>query len=68
MEGKDLRAIFKLWGDIAASECRLLLMRELGKLDIGFRDLENFNLGIISKLRSEKMKEKGEEILKLFPN
>ena len=25
MEGKDLRAIFKLWRDIAASECRKII-------------------------------------------
>ena len=56
MEGPELRANIKLWRDIAASECRIQLMRELGKINVGFSDLENFNLGIISKLRSEKMK------------
>ena len=37
-------------------------MRELAKINGGFGDLEKFNLGIISKLRSDRMKGRGEEI------
>ena len=68
MEGQELRASFKLWHNIAASECRLELMRELGKLKVGFGDLEKFNLGIISKLRSKTMRERGEEITEKIIN
>ena len=62
MEGPDLRVTKKLWQDLAASESRLEMMKELGKLNVGLRQIEEFNIGLISKLRSEKMREKGEEI------
>ena len=38
------------------------MMKELGKLNVGLRQIEEFNIGLITKLRSEKMREKGEEI------
>ena len=62
MEGLDTRVLYKTWQDLAASEVRLDLMRELEKINLGFRDLENFNLGLISKLRSENMRSRGEEV------
>ena len=47
MEGEDIRVSTKFWGDIASIECRINLMRELSKINVGFGDLENFNLGLI---------------------
>ena len=41
-------------------------MNELEKLEVGLNDVEAFNLGLISKLRSETMKVKGEEIRRKF--
>ena len=42
------------------------MMNELEKLEVGLNDVEAFNLGLISKLRSETMKVKGEEIRRKF--
>ena len=59
MEGLERRAT-KVWQDLAASEARLGMLRELGKINVGYGDIENFNLGLISKLRSERMRDRGE--------
>ena len=61
MEGKEIRVIKRLWQDLAGSESRLGLMRELVKLNVGFREVEDFNIGLLSKLRSETMRDKGEK-------
>ena len=58
----ELRVIKNAWQDLAASESRIGLMEELEKLNVGFSDIEEFNLGLISKFRSEAMKERGEEM------
>ena len=42
------------------------MMNELEKLEVGLNNVEAFNLGLISKLRSETMKGKGEEIKRKF--
>ena len=53
MEGMDLSsAMLKTWKALAASESRLHLMTELGELNVGFADVEQFNLGLNSKFRS----------------
>ena len=62
MEGQEIRVNTKLWLDLAASEERLELMKELIKLNVGFREVEEFNLGLLSKLRSEKMKKDSEKM------
>ena len=56
--GKDLSELLKLWKDIARSEVRLKLMRELRKKDLGFNEIENFRLGLRYNLKSEKLREK----------
>ena len=48
-----------MWQEQAASESRLGLKIELKRINEGFADLENFNIGFTSKLRSEAMKNKG---------
>ena len=56
MEGpKEKRTTKKIWTDVAESEERLELMRELVKLKLGFGDLELFQLGQNEKFKSEKM-------------
>ena len=62
MEGQELRAATRVWQEQAASESRLELMSELLRVNVGFADLEIFNLGITNKLRSEAMKLRGGEI------
>ena len=61
MEGTESRASI-LWQEIASSEMRLWLLRELESLGVGLNDIESFNLGLISKLRSDEMKGKAERI------
>ena len=63
MEGQERRAI-RLWQNLAGSECRLGLFKELGNLNVGVADIEEFNLGILSKLRSEKLRGEGEKATK----
>ena len=46
------------------SEVRLWMMTQLEKLEVGLNDLEAFNEGLVSKLRSEAMKEKSDGIKK----
>ena len=55
----------KVWQDISNSECRLSMMVELKKSDVGFGDLENFDLELNSKFRSiyyqERVKVQGSQ-------
>ena len=67
MEGTERRAR-KLWRDLAVSEVRLWMMTQLEKLEVGLNDLEAFNEGLVSKLRSEAMKGKSEGIKKKLVN
>ena len=62
MEGLEISSgMLKVWRGIAASERRLELMKELKGLNVGFGDVENFNLDLSSKFRSEKFKENCKE-------
>ena len=42
MGGWDLRTATEIWVKLAESEARLHLMVELGYLEVGFPDVENF--------------------------
>jgi hypothetical protein len=59
VEGLDLSVIKVYWEDLAASEMRMHLMVELGKIDVGFADIEEFNLGLTDKFRSRAFRERG---------
>ena len=61
-EGPDLRIASDTWRKLAASEARLNLMVELGHLEVGFPDVENFCLELESKYRAKvdgELREKG---------
>ena len=61
-EGLDLRIASDTWRKLAASEARLHLMVELGHLEVGFPDVENFCLELESKYRAKvdgELREKG---------
>ena len=58
MEGIDQRALTKIWQEVAESEERLVLMREMIRFGIGFNEIEHFDTGQRDKLRSTKMKMK----------
>ena len=47
--GLDLRTAAEIWLRLAESEARLHLMMELGYLEVGFPDVENFCLELESK-------------------
>ena len=74
MGGLDLRKAAETWLKLGESEARLHLMVELGYLEVGFPDVENFCLELESKYRSTVMgdlREKGREspewkVVKLF--
>ena len=58
MEGPEISSeMMKVWKGIAASESRLELMKELKGLNVGFGEVENFNLDLSSKFRSSKFRE-----------
>ena len=50
--GLDLRAAQDTWRKLAESEARLHLMVELGHLEVGFPDVENFCLELEGKYRA----------------
>ena len=58
MEGSDLSAMPEIWEELARTEMRLQLMRELIQIKVGFADIEEFNLGLkgnLKNLNSEKI-------------
>ena len=62
--GPDLGLASDTWKKLGESEARLHLMVELGHLELGFPDVENFCLDIESKYRATVMgelREKGKK-------
>ena len=60
----DLRSAKDTWRKLAESEARLHLMVELGHLEVGFPDVENFCLDLEGKYRSRvtgELREKGKK-------
>ena len=47
IEGTCLEELEKVWKELTASEMRLNMMSRLQKIQVGFNDIENFNLGLI---------------------
>ena len=61
-DGQDLRIASDTWCKLAASEARLHLMVQLGHLEVGFPDVENFCLELETKYRAKvdgELREKG---------
>ena len=57
LEGRDLGEMRKLWRDTATSEGRLTMMSGMKGKNLGFNEVENFNLGLKYNFKSEKMKD-----------
>ena len=57
IEGSDLGELRQLWQDIAASESRMILMSALMGKKLGFREIENFSLGLKYSFKSEKFRD-----------
>ena len=47
IEGLSLGDMEKTWQDTTASEMRISLMDSLNKYQVGFNDVEQFNLGLL---------------------
>ena len=45
--GTCLEELERVWKELTASEMRLNMMSRLQKIQVGFNDIENFNLGLI---------------------
>ena len=58
-EGLDLSIAVKVWVNLAASECRLELLRDLEKFNLGFKDVEDYNADLNLKFRSTAFKSGG---------
>lgn len=43
----------KIWDDLAATEMRLKLMSDLLKINVGFADIEEFNLNLKGNLKNK---------------
>ena len=66
--GPDLRLASDTWKKLGESEARLHLMVELGHLELGFPDVENFCLDIEGKYRATVMGELRENSAQLEYN
>ena len=64
MEGnKEIRTQNKIWTVVAEAEERVMLIKQLIKLGVGFEDLEHFQLGQANKYKSSKFRGKNGEDL-----
>ena len=52
MDGQELRTAEEVWVKLAESEARMHLMVELGHIQVGFPDVEQFCLDLEGKYRS----------------
>ena len=57
-EGLDLSLAAGIWKRKARSDCRLILMKKLLDIGIGFNELEHFNEALHLKIRSETLKKR----------
>ena len=56
MEGMELREEIKIWKEVASSEARLALMKNMIKNQLAFADLEEFGQDFVNKLKTYKFK------------
>ena len=64
IEGKDLSEMRKIWQEAAISELRLNLMSALKNKNLGFREIENFSLGLMYNFKSNKLIDQNEKPIK----
>ena len=55
--GENLSAMGGLWREIAVSEMRLEMLKELRTLNVGYQEIEEFSLGLTYQFKSQKMKD-----------
>ena len=58
LRGLELGEEVKIWQEVASSEARLTLMKNMIKQDLAFADLEEFGLEFTNKLKSINTKNK----------
>ena len=56
MEGQELGEEEKIWREVATSEARLALMKNMVREQLAFTDLEEFGIIFDNKLKSKKLK------------
>ena len=61
IEGKVLSEMRKVWKETAVSESRINLIAELIEKKLGFNEIEKFSLGLVYSLKSEKLRDRGEQ-------
>ena len=54
-EGPDIGLVRRTWVNIAASEARLKLLKDLEQLDIGFKEVEDYAADLRMKFRSKTL-------------
>ena len=55
-EGLDLGLAVRCWRKLAANECRLFLLGELGKCSVGYAEVEEYSLDLNLKLKSKEIR------------
>ena len=60
MDGTEVRTAEEVWVKLAESEARMHLMVELGHLQVGFPDVEQFCLDLEKKYRATDWRLKGQ--------
>ena len=55
VEGQELGEEERVWREIAASEARLALMKNMVKEKLAFADLEEFGINFDNKLKTSKL-------------
>ena len=63
MRGSEISVVsIKTWQKVSTSECRLSMMIDLRRMNVGFGDMENFDLKLNSKFRSHFYKERVQNV------
>ena len=63
IDGADLGDLLDTWKDMAVSEARLKRITVLKNKNLGFNEIQQFELGLRYNLRSDRMQEKSEKPL-----
>ena len=60
-EGPSLGELERVWTEIAKTEMRIKLMDSLNNMQVGFNDVEMFNLGLEYRIQKSDGKKDGKE-------
>ena len=60
-EGPSLGELERVWIEIAKTEMRIQLMDSLNSMQVGFNDVEMFNLGLEYNLKTKTFQDKNKQ-------